>query len=149
MRKHLFYNFRLLILASKIDQQIMFFKSRFLDLLFLICFILFFKMVDLGTPFKIRWAPKWQPKSTKWRQTVENVRCSYAHNAFLFQTLFSRNHSNPRAVGTSWLLKGHLFDVPWLIVCFRCVSLCFVLYKMVDTFPKNIDKRPAVEMSVF
>ena len=27
-----------------------------------------------------------------------------------FQTLFSRNHSNPRAVGTSWLLKRHFFD---------------------------------------
>ena len=69
---------------------------------------------------------------------------------------FSRNHSNPCAVGTSWLLKGHLFDVDWLIFCFRCFSLCFVLYNILNTFisfsfffSKNIGKRPAAELSVF
>jgi hypothetical protein len=51
-----------------------------------------------------------------------------------FHTLFSRNHSNLCAVGTSWLLKGHLFDVEWLTFCFRCVSLCFVLYNSFITF---------------
>ena len=126
-----FLHFRPLKLASKIDRTIMFFQSRFLDLLFLI-FLKFIirKWSILGPPFKIRWDPKWQPKLTKWRQNVENVRCGYAYFAVFFQTLFSRNHSNPCAVGTSWLLKGHLFDGDWLVSCFGCVSLCSVLYNL-------------------
>ena len=64
MRKPLFYNFRHPILASKINQQIVFLPTRFLDLMFLICFRFVSKTVDLGTPFKIQWAPKWDPQST-------------------------------------------------------------------------------------
>ena len=52
MRKPLFYHFRRLILASEIDQEIMFFHSRFLDLLFLIFFNLFQKLSILGPPSK-------------------------------------------------------------------------------------------------
>jgi hypothetical protein len=33
--------------------------------------------------------------------------------------------------------------------CFRCVSLCFVLYNIFNIFFINISKRPAVELSVF
>ena len=29
-------------------------------------------MVDLTTPFKIQWALKWDPESTKWRQCWSN-----------------------------------------------------------------------------
>ena len=76
---------------------------------------------------------RWHPKSTKWRQKVENVRCWYGFFMVFFQTLFSRNHSNPCAVGTSWLLKGHFFDGDWLICCFGCVSLCSVLYNIFIT----------------
>ena len=137
MRKHLFYHFRPPSLASKIDQIIMFFLSRFLDLLVS-------KMVDVGNPFKIRGGQKWQPKSTNWRQKVENVTCWYGFVGCLFQTQFSRNHSNPCAVGTSWLLTGHFFDVHWLIVCFRCVSLCFVLYNIFITFFKKHPSRWAI-----
>ena len=63
-----------------------------------------------------------------------------ADASFLFfvLTLFSRNHSNPRAVGTSWRLKGHLFNGDWLIVCFCCVSSCSVLYDMFITLFQNI-----------
>ena len=149
MWKLLFYNFRSFILASKMDQRIMFFQSRFVDLLFLICFRLFFKMVDFETPFKIQWDRRWQPKSTKWRHNAWNSKCWYAHNAVFFQTLFSRNHTNPCAVGTSWLFKGHFFYVDWLMFCFRCFLLCFVLNSIFDIFSKNIGKRPAVELSVF
>ena len=52
MRKPLIYSFRPPTLASKINQQIMLFPTRFLDLSFLICFQSFLKMVDLGTPSK-------------------------------------------------------------------------------------------------
>ena len=45
----------------------MIFPNRFLDILFLI-YSFVSKMVDFGTPFKIKWAPKWHQKSTKWRQ---------------------------------------------------------------------------------
>ena len=54
-------------------------------------------------------------------------------DAPLFQTLFSQSHSNPCALGTPWLLKDHCFDGDWLILCFRCVSLCSVLYNMFIT----------------
>ena len=108
MRKPLFCNFGPLILASKIDQQHRAFSKPFLGPPFLIFLKILFKMIDLGIPFKIRWAPKWQPKSTKWLQNVRNSKCSYAQKRVSFQTLFSRNHSNACAVGTSWLLKGHL-----------------------------------------
>ena len=59
MRTPLFYHFRPLILASKIDKQIMLFSSRFLDLLFSFFPNIFQNMVDLGTPFEIRWGQKW------------------------------------------------------------------------------------------
>ena len=56
------------ILASKINPRIMFFQDTFLDTLFDQSIFIFAKMIDLGDPFKIQWAPKWDPKSTKWRQ---------------------------------------------------------------------------------
>ena len=150
MRKRLFYNFRPLILASEIDQTTMFFQSRFLDLLFLIFVRCFSKIVDFGIPFKIRWDPKWQPKSIRWRQNARISKCRYAYFAFLFQSLFSRNHSNPCAVGASWLFKSRFCDVDWLLFCFRCFSLCFVLYNILNTFiQKKLSKRPAVELFVF
>ena len=142
MRKLIFYNFRPLILAPKIDKQIMFVQSRFLDLLFLIVFCLFVfpKMVDLGTPIRNRMGVKmatdislFQHKSTwflVWRSSVSDP-------------LFSRNHNNYCAVGTAWLLKCHFFDRDWPICCFGCVSLCSVLNK------SCIEKHPAVEPSVF
>ena len=69
-------------------------------------------------------------------------------------TCFSQNHSNPCAVGTSWLLKGHFFDGDWLIFCFCCVSLCSVLYNifiilLLIYLSKNIVKHPAVDPFVF
>ena len=120
MRKPLFYNFRPLVLASKINQQIMFFQSRFLDLIFL-------ETGRFGDPLQNPMGSKMVSKSTKWRQTSEQILWRMLLWAVLFQTLFPRNHSNYCAVGTSWLLKGHLFDGHWLICCFCCVSLCSVL----------------------
>ena len=82
MRKPLFYNFRPLILASKIDQQILFFQSRFLDLLFLIffCFDLFEKWSILGTPFEVRWGQKSAPGPLK--DPAERVRMVFASRCF-------------------------------------------------------------------
>ena len=59
MRQPFFYHFWRLILASEIDQEIVFFHSRYSDLLFLIFFVFFSKTVDFGTPFEIRWGQKW------------------------------------------------------------------------------------------
>ena len=61
------------------------------------------------------------------------LKNDYAGAPFV-QTLFSRNHSNPCAVGTSWLLKRLFFDGDWLTCCFGCVSLCSVLYDILITF---------------
>ena len=47
--------------------------------------------------------------------------------------LFSGNHNNYCADGTSCFWKGQLFDGDWLILCFWCVSLCNVLYTMFIT----------------
>jgi hypothetical protein len=52
MRKPLFYSFRPFILASKNDQQIMFFQSRFLDFLFHIFLDFFQNWSILGPPSK-------------------------------------------------------------------------------------------------
>ena len=71
MRKPLFYHFRPIILASQINQKIMFFQSRFLELLFLICFQFCLKNCRIWDPSKIQWAPKWHQKSTKWRPKAE------------------------------------------------------------------------------
>ena len=46
----------------------------------------------------------------------------------LLRSLFSRNHSNYCAVGTSWLLKAHYVNGDLLIGCFFCFSLCHVFY---------------------
>ena len=123
MRKHLLYNLRPRILASRIDLQIFVCQSRFLDLFFLLKKIMF----NFGTPIQNLMGSTMVPKSSKWRQKLENFRCSYAHNAVFFQTLFPRNHNNPRAVGTS--LKGHFFYVDWLAnfqFLLRFFVLCFI-----------------------
>ena len=104
----------------------MFFQSRFLDLLFHIFFNLFQKWSIWGPPSKSDGIQN----GTKIDQVAPKCWKSHMPDAPLFQTLFSRNHSNPRAVGASWLLKGHLFDGDWLIFCFCCVSLCSVLYNI-------------------
>ena len=78
-------------------------------------------MGPLQNPMGAKMAPKIDqvaPKSWKAISALGNV----------FWTLVSRNHSNYRAVGTSWLLKGHLFNGDWLIFCFCCVLLCYVLH---------------------
>ena len=81
MRKPLFYHFRRLILASEIDQEIMFFHNRFLDLLFLIFLSFFFsKTVDFGTPFEIRWGQKSAPSPRK--DPAERVCMIFATRCF-------------------------------------------------------------------
>jgi hypothetical protein len=68
-RKPLFYHFRRLILASEIDQEIMFFHSRFLDFLFLIFFDLFQKLSILGPRSKSDGVKN----GTKIRQVVPQI----------------------------------------------------------------------------
>ena len=121
----------------------MFFRSRFLDLIFLICF----ENGRFVDPLQNPMGSKMALKSTKRLQNAEKRPMPDAPS---FQTLFSRNHRNPWAVGTSWLLKGRFFVGDWLIFCFCYVSLCSVLYNnFITFFKKNIGKRPAVEPSVF
>ena len=114
MRQPLFYHFRPLFFASKNQSQNHVVSKPFLGPPLLIFSDLFSKSVDLGTPFKIEC----------WRSPLSDP-------------LFSRNHSNYFAVGTSWLLKGHSFDGGWLICCFGCVSLCSVLYNIFIIFYKT------------
>ena len=92
-------------------------------------FDLFQKLSIWGPPSKsdgIQNGNKNRPSGAK---NHKKLNCAEAPS----RPWFSRNHSNYRAVGTSWLLKGHLFDVHWLLFCFCCVSLCSVLYNMFNT----------------
>ena len=105
-----------------------------MDLLFFIFMSCCSKMVELGTPFKIRWDQTWHPNRPCGAKMLEK---DYAGCYLVFKTLFSRNHSNPPAVVTSWRLKGHLFDGDWLISFFYGVSLSSVLYNILITFFQN------------
>jgi hypothetical protein len=62
-RKPHFYHFRPPILASKIDEQIMFFRDILLDLIFHHFMWYYAKKCDFWTPFKLQGGPKWRPKS--------------------------------------------------------------------------------------
>ena len=74
---------------------------------------------------------KMASKSTNWRQNNQNSKTGYAHTAFFFvRTQFSRNHTNPRAVGTSLLLKDHFCR--W-----RLANVLFSLRFFVFVFIKN------------
>ena len=143
MRKHLFYHFRPLILASKSC----FFK-QFLEPPFCYFFQICFKNCRFWDPLQNPMGAQIVPKSTKWRQNAEKTLWLMLLWAVLFQTLFSRNNSNPCAVGTSWLLKG-LF-VRWRLAnclfLLRLFVLCFIQH--LHHLKKNIGKRPAVELSV-
>ena len=73
MRKPLF---RRLILASEIDQEIMFFHTRFLDLLFIIVFWFFFLNCWFWDPLLNPMGAKMAPKSPKLRKNdPEKLRC--------------------------------------------------------------------------
>ena len=63
----------------------MFFQSRFLDLLFLNLFKIFLKNDRFGDPLQNPMGAKMAPKSTKWRQKIENVR----YQTWIFSGLFS------------------------------------------------------------
>ena len=83
MRKPPFYHFRPLVSASKFDQQIMFFLSRFLDLLFLICFWFFSKMVDFGNPIRNPMGSKMAPKSASGAANLKVLAlCELARSLF-------------------------------------------------------------------
>ena len=110
MRKPLFYNFRPLILASKIDQQIMFFLSRFLHLLFLICLIVF-KNGRFGDPLENPMGSKMVPKSAKWchKSQISSPMNLRAH--FLaFQILVRLR--DPFLIDC-WSTCAHLLEALW------------------------------------
>ena len=86
-----FCNFRPLILASKIDKTIMVFQSRFLDLPFLIVFQIYFKNDRFRDTLQDPMGAKKVPKLHLFN--INHVFFQDAKTA-VFQTLFSRNHTN-------------------------------------------------------
>ena len=118
---------RPLVLASKIDKKkIMFVQNLFLDLLFLI-FSIFVQKWSILQPASKSDGRQNAPKSTKWRQNAKKALWLMLIFGVFFQTLFSRKHSSPCAVGTSWLLKGHFFHGDCLTFCF-VAFLCASFY---------------------
>ena len=67
MRNACFCSSRPPILALKIHPKIMFFQDAFLDTIFVDFMLVLYENARFGDPFKIQWAPKSNPKSTKWR----------------------------------------------------------------------------------
>ena len=129
MRKHLFYNFKPPILASKIDKQIVFCPTRSLDLIFII-FLIVHKLVDFGTPFKIQWAPRWEPKSTIFSKLSKSATFFSQWNCF-----FSRPASPETIVITvPFGPTGFEKVIRWMKAHFMFVS-AFLCAIFVTAFP--------------
>ena len=105
------------------------FPARLLDLMFSTkkCFT---KTVDLGTPFKIQWPPKWNKKSSIFSNLPNSSIYLFSTVEGFIRDLFSYNHSNCWAVWTEWVLKAHFVDADWLISCLFCFSLCHIAYNI-------------------
>ena len=86
MRKPLFNHLRHPILASRINQQISLFPTRFLDLMFFIVFQFCQKMLDLGTSLQ-------NPVGTKMRPEIDNLfqNVKKLHECFRVARVFVRD----------------------------------------------------------
>ena len=107
-----FLQFQASHFSIKFNQQIMFFQSRFLDLLSLFFFSEDFVQDQVGA--------KMAPKVDQVASKGTNISIS---GSSLFQTLSSRNHNHYCTVGTSWLLKVIIsmeIDSFAVLVAFLC-----------------------------
>ena len=57
----------LLLMASHFPKN-MFVRDAFLETFLDLFMLVLYEKGRFGEPFKIQWAPKWDPKSTKWHQ---------------------------------------------------------------------------------
>ena len=137
MRKRFIYHFRPPIWASKINQQIMFFPTRFLDLIFLICFRFVSKTVDFGTPFEIQWAPKWDPKSTNWRHIVKTSMSCSTGGMFFSRPAFPVTIVITAPFGPNCFLKAILSMQIGSLSVFFWFHMCYFLYNMFSTIFYN------------
>ena len=69
-------------------------KSCFFKTPSRIHFLFYFMLISyeinrFGVPFKIQWAPKWDPQSTKWRQRITKNMFCFRVTTVLFATRFS------------------------------------------------------------
>ena len=87
MPKKLFNNFRPPVLASKINKQIMLFPAPFLDVIFLMYFILFFND-RFGDPLRNPVGAKMGPKIDNVRQIVEKCMRISGPGAFCSRPAF-------------------------------------------------------------
>ena len=127
----------------------MFFPTRFLDLICLIGFRLCSKMVDLGTPFKIQWKPKCVPKFTIFAKLSKSCMTVCGPGGFCTRPAFPETIITSVPFGPTGVLKvtfgrgmGSFSDLS-VFLCAMYYITCLSVKK------KNIDKRPAVEPSVF
>ena len=106
-------------------------SKLFFGLPFFIFFLIFFKNCRFWDPLRNPMGSKMVPKSSKW---CHKSQISSPMQHLFVKAWFSRNHSNPCAVGTSCFKKHHFFDDDWLLFRFVCFSLCYVLYVIFITF---------------
>ena len=114
------------ILALKIHPKIMFFLDAFLDTIFVDFMLVLYENARFGIPSKIQWAPKSNPKSTKW--------CQKAYFLIFGRSPFSSPYSFYILVAL-WLSVGTLLvPIDYLLLHFRhrfqwlfmlfCTDLC-------------------------
>ena len=111
------------------------------------------KIDRVGNPFKIQWAPKWNPESTKWRQIVKTMHEFFWVWRFLFATSsFKALQATPlRILDRCWYSFGFLLDrfrTPFYLISFsvelvlnRRFRQSWVMRKWVGGAPEGITIR--------
>ena len=97
------------VLASKIHPQIMFFQDAFVDTLFCDAMLSLYAKNRSRDPFRIQWAPKCYPTSTKWR--LKAASCNFYALA-LFRSWFADAFQSP--FGLLLVLFWYSFGYQWL-----------------------------------
>ena len=125
MRKPLFF-----VISGVSFQHPKSFKNKYFSKPFLgppfiyLFFDLFQKNVDCGTPFKIRWDQK---RLQNRPCGANSTQCSVSRYRLFSNPVFSRNHSNDRAFGTSCFLKD-IFSMEIGYCSVYVVFLCALFY---------------------
>ena len=118
---------------NSINEYHVLFQDTFLHISFSSCMLILLENGRLGDPFKLQWAQKWDPTSTKWRQIVNNPMSCCRPGAFVPRPAFPEAIIITLSFGPRFSFKAHSFDGYWLI-SFFCFSLYYCLYNILSFF---------------
>ena len=131
MRNACFCSSRPPILALKIHPKIMFFQDAFLDTIFVDFMLVLYENARFGDPFKIQWAPKSNPKSTKRHQKPSFF--IFGRSPFSSPDLFCILVALWVSVGPFW------FQLATFCFTFGTIFQCFLMF-LAPTFEPTIAK---------